>query len=140
MWSQVCPGAMTSANCYPGPLADETTWWLGIGQAGGRDDINTEWQQSYHLFNPGSQTARATLSFLGLGARLAHSVEIKPGAVARVLSTEIAGLPLDRPFAVRVDSDAPICAQAFGRTFTRGLKSTRASYSLMGVPMNLAIG
>jgi hypothetical protein len=44
---------------------------------------------------------------------------------------------LGRPFAVRAESDAPICAQTFGRAFTRGLKHTRGSYSLMGVPMKL---
>jgi len=51
-WSQVCPGAMTAVNFYPGPLTSESAWWLGIGQAGGRDDVNTEWVQTYYLFNP----------------------------------------------------------------------------------------
>lgn len=53
MWSQVCPGAMSAVNFYPGPLEEEKTWWLGIGQTGGADLMNTEWSQTYHLFNPG---------------------------------------------------------------------------------------
>jgi hypothetical protein len=139
MWSQVCPGAMTAVNFYPGPLREERTWWLGIGQAGGGDEVNTEWSQSYHLFNPGRQTARVTLSFLGLGKgkRLTHAVELCAGAVAQVGSAQIAGLPLGQPFAVRADGDRPFCAQVFGRTFTRGLPHTRGMYSHLGIPMKL---
>jgi hypothetical protein len=146
MWSQVCPGAMTAVNFYPGPLRQERTWWLGIGQAGGSDQINVEWAQSYHLFNPGQKPAQVTLSFLGLGNRstsgrrqapVQHSVKLAPGAVVHVASADIAGLPLGRPFAVRADSDRPFCAQVFGRTFTRGLRCTRGMYSHLGIPMTL---
>jgi hypothetical protein len=140
MWSQVCPGAMSAVNFYPGPLEDERTWWLGIGQAGGSDELNTDWTQSYHLFNPGQEKIRVSLSFLGLPDRsqpLTHTVEIGPGAVARLHSDEIEGLPVDQPFAVRADGDGPYCAQLFGRTFTRGLPYTRAMYSMIGLPMRL---
>jgi hypothetical protein len=140
MWSQVCPGAMSAVNFYPGPLEDEHRWWLGIGQAGGSDEINTEWRQSYHLFNPGQAKIRVTLSFFGLPDRrqpLTHSLEIGPGAVAQLNSSEIEGLPVGQLFALRADGDGPFCAQLFGRTFTRGLPYTRAMYSIIGLPMRL---
>lgn len=141
MWSQGCPSAMTAVNFYPGPLKDERTWWLGIGQAGGADDINTEWSQAYQLFNPGREkTAHVTLSFLDLGepgSKLSRAVEIRPGAVVRVESKEIVGLPLGRPFVVRADGDVPFCPQVFARTFTRGLPYTRAMYSFIGIPIEL---
>jgi hypothetical protein len=139
MWSQVCPGAMSAANFYPGPLRDETTWWLGIGQTGGSDEINTEWQQSYHLFNPGENPVNTTLSFHGLeGAEpLRHTVTVGPGAVAMLTSAEIPGLPAGRLFAVQATGDGPFCPQFFARTFTRGLSYTRAMYSNIGVPMPL---
>ncbi len=140
MWSQVCPGAMSAVNFYPGPLQDEHTWWLGIGHAGGADTENVEWQQSYHLFNPGQETVRVTLAFQGLGERDSAPtlrVELLPGAVARVSAAEVADLPRDRPFAVRAEGDRPFCAQVFGRSFTRGVPYTRAMYSFIGVPMRL---
>jgi hypothetical protein len=139
MWSQVCPGAMSAVNFYPGPLEDERRWWLGIGEAGGADEINTEWQQSYHLFNPGQDPIRVTLSVPGLqdGGTLTHIVDLPEGAVSRVVSSEIAGLPVGQPFAVRADGDGPFCAQVFTRTFTRGLPHTRAMASQMGLPMRL---
>jgi hypothetical protein len=141
MWSQVCPGAMTAVNFYPGPLEDEWTWWLGLGQAGGSDEINTEWTQSYHLFNPGREKVRVTLSFLGLRDQqpLRYSLEIGPGAVALLESTQIPGLPIDQPFAVKAEGNAPFCAQLFARTFTRGLPHTRAMYSNIGLPMRLEL-
>jgi hypothetical protein len=138
MWSQVMPGGMTAVNFYPGPLADERTWWLGIGRAGGADDANVEWTQSYHLFNPGAVPVQVTLSFLGLpGGARSRPVSLAPGAVVRVQSTEIEGLPRHQPFAVRADGDGPFCAQVFGRTFTRGLPGPRATSSFLGVPMRL---
>jgi hypothetical protein len=137
MWSQVCPGAMTAVHMYPGPLREERTWWLGIGQAGGADDINAEWSHTYHLFNPGRRAVQVTLSFLGLGEELGRPVTVAPGALVQVDSSEIRGLPLGRPFAVRADGDRAFCAQVFGRTFTRGLPYTRALYSFMGLPMTL---
>jgi hypothetical protein len=138
LWSQVMPGGMTATMFYPGPLSEEKTWWLGLGRAGGADDVNVEWTQSYHLFNPGKQTVRLTLSFLGLpGGALKHRLTLAPGAVARVHSSEIEGLPLHQPFAVCAEGDAPFCAQTFGRTFTRGLRPPRATYSFLGLPMNL---
>lgn len=140
MWSQVMPGAMSAVNLHPGPLRAERTWWLGIGQAGGADGANVEWQQSYHLFNPGRQRACVALSFLGLGMRrkaAAQSVEIPPGGVAVVASSEVKGLPMHQPFAVRADGDRPFCAQVFVRAFTRGLPHVRAMYSNMGMPMSL---
>jgi hypothetical protein len=143
MWSQICPGAMTGVNFYPGPLSNERTWWLGIGRAGGSDEHNVEWAQSYHLFNPGARAVRVRLCFLGLGPEgkaPSRSVEIPRGGVALVESAEVEGLPLHRPFAARADGDAPFVAQVFGRTFTRGLAHTRAMYSFMGVPMKLAAG
>jgi len=95
MWSQVCPGAMTAVNFYPGPLSDETTWWLGIGHAGGDDAVNLEWQQSWHLFNPTERAVHVTLSFLGLdGPTLAYPVSLAPGAVARVAGQDVPGLPM----------------------------------------------
>lgn len=138
MWSQVCPGAMSAVNFYPGPLTDENSWWLGIGRAGGSDEVNTEWQQSYHLFNPGDRPLQVRLSFLGLeGGVLTHEVTVKPGAVTMLTSAEIAGLPLGQPFAVRAQADGPFCPQFFARTFTRGLPYTRAMYSNIGLPMPL---
>jgi hypothetical protein len=140
MWSQVCPGAMSAVNFYPGPLQDERSWWLGIGQAGGSDELNTEWVQSYHLFNPGPDTVRVTLSFLGLsqGQTVTQVLEIGPGAVAMLDSSQIEGLPVDQLFAIRADGDGPFCAQIFGRTFSRGLPYSRAMYSLIGLPMALS--
>jgi len=143
MWSQVCPGAMSAVNLYPGPLTDERVWWLGIGRAGGADDVNTEWNQTYHLFNPGETKVKVVLSFLGLkGGRATPTREVvlAAGAVARVDSKEVAGLPVGQPFAVRAEGSGPFCAQVFGRTFTRGLPFTRAMYSLIGLPMRLAAG
>lgn len=141
MWSQVCPGAMTAANLYAGPLTDERVWWLGIGQAGGADDANTEWEQTYHLFNPSDAQVKVTLSFLGSReAKSApkHEVTLAAGAVARVRSSDVQGLPLGEPFAASAEGGGPFCAQVFGRTLTRGLPHTRAMYSFIGVPMRLA--
>ena len=129
---------MTAVTFYPGPLTDETVWWLGIGRAGGRDDVNVEWTQSYHLFNPGKQALQVTLSFLGLEAgTVTRRLQLAPGAVARVHSSEVEGLPLHAPFAVRAVGDGPFCAQAFGRTFTRGTCAPRATCSFLGTPMRL---
>lgn len=140
MWSQVCPGAMSAVNFYPGPLEDERTWWLGIGQAGGSDEINTEWLQTYHLFNPGQQTIQISLSFLGLGEfgqKLTRLLELGPGMVVQLKSSEIEDLPLGQLFAVQAGGDGPFCAQVFHRAFTRGLPYTRSMYSIIGVPMSL---
>lgn len=140
MWSQVCPGSMSAVNFYPGPLKGERTWWLGIGRAGGRDDLNVEWRQSYHLLNPGRTKVRVTLHFLGLGrsgSAPTHTVDLARGGVARVDSADVPGLPVDRPFAVRAEGDGAFCAQAFIRTFTRGLPHSRAMSSMIGVPMSL---
>lgn len=141
MWSQVCPGAMTAVNFYPGPLTDEKTWWLGIGQAGGRDDTNVEWRQAYHLFNAGARSTTVTLSFLGLSAgrkAIQRTVEVPAGAVAMVNSRDVEGLPMQEPFAVCAEGTGPFCAQVFSRTFTRGAPAVRASSSFMGLPMTLA--
>ncbi|MCC6441858.1 MAG: hypothetical protein IT210_00215 [Armatimonadetes bacterium] len=135
MWSQVCPGAMTAVNFYPGPLTDETVWWLGAGQTGGSDAENVEWEQSYHLFNPGETEAHITLTFSGFGPPVEHSVAVPPGAVACVLSSEIDGLPFHTPFAVIAAGDAPFCVQVFTRAYTRGLPHTRSMASMMGVPI-----
>ncbi len=102
--------------------------------------MNADWQQSYHLFNPGKRAVQVTLSFLGLKHRrkaLTKEVSVPAGAVAVVRSTEVKNLPMHEPFAVRADGSAPFCAQVFGRAFTRGLRHTRAMYSAMGVPMLL---
>ncbi|NIR00905.1 MAG: hypothetical protein GTN78_12005 [Gemmatimonadales bacterium] len=131
------PGAMGSVYLYPGPLTDETTWWLGVGRRGGSDDDHTEWKQAYHLFNPGPKPVRAALSVLGIGAPVTHAVDIGAGAVVRVNASDISGIPMNVPFVVRADADGPFCAQAYGRTFSRGLPSTRGMYGLMGVPMKL---
>lgn len=143
LWSQVMPGAMTAVNMYPGPVRGERTWWLGIGQAGGDNDVNAEWRQSYHLFNPGRRMVRVTLSFLGLVSRrrpVTRTVEVAAGGVAVVRSEEVRDLPMHEPFAVKAEAEAPFCAQTFGRTFTRGLRHTRAMSSAMGVPMRLTEG
>ena len=137
MWSQVCPGAMSGVNFYPGPLRDERTWWLGIGSAGGDDSLNTEWAQSYHLLNPGAKKVRVRLSFLGAGRTRSHEVDIPPGGVRVVHACEVGGLPIDTPFAARADGDGPFAAQAFVRAFTRGLPHTRSLYSLIGIPLAL---
>jgi len=39
--------------------------------------------------------------------------------------------------AARADGDGPFCAQVFVRAFTRGVRHTRAMYSIMGLPMTL---
>jgi hypothetical protein len=137
MWSDVAPGAMSAVNFYPGPLEDERTWWLGIAPAGGSDDRSIEWLQSYHLFNPGEQPVQVMLMFLCAHETLTYEVTLSSGAVARVESTEIPGLPLHEPIAVCATSDAPFCAQLFVRAFTRGLPHTRSMYSQMGLPMAL---
>jgi hypothetical protein len=139
MWSQVCPGAMSAANFYPGPLSGETTWWLGIGQAGGNDELNTEWQQSYHFFNPGDNPVSLTVAFCGLDRPepIRHTLTVGPGAVAMLTSAEIADLPVGAPFAVQATGDGPFCPQFFARTFTRGVPYTRAMYSNIGIPMAL---
>jgi hypothetical protein len=133
---------MTAVNFYPGPLEDEQSWWLGLGQAGGSDEINTEWTQSYHLFNPGRKKIQVTLSFLGLRDQnqpVTHTLEIGPGAVAQLDAFQIEGLPIDQLFAVKAEGDGPFCAQLFARTFTRGLPHTRAMYSIIGLPMRLEL-
>jgi hypothetical protein len=141
MWSNVCPGAMSAVNFYPGPLQDERTWWLGMGPAGGADDKPVEWRQSYHLFNPGSAAVSVTLECLGLeGGSRGKTVTLGPGAVARVESTAIDGLPSGQPFVVRAQGDGPFCAQIFLRTFTRGLAPVRGLCSSTGAPMTLKVG
>jgi len=137
MWSQVCPGSMTAVNLYPGPLSDETVWWLGIGHAGGADERNLEWRQCYYLFNPGKGKVNVEMEFLGAGRKLKKKVGVGAGAVRKVESIEVEGLSLDRPFAVKASGDGPFCAQVFGRTFTRGLPHVRGMYSAMGTPMAL---
>ncbi len=137
MWSQVCPGAMSAVNFYPGPLTNERRWWLGIGPVGGADTVNTEWSQSYHLFNPGRKPVTVQLSFMGLRRTRTHTVDVCPGGVRQVDVSEIKGLTVGTPFMVRADGDGAFCAQAFVRAFTRGLPHTRSIYSLMGVPMRL---
>jgi hypothetical protein len=131
---------MSAVNFYPGPLRQERTWWLGIGLAGGSDHVQTEWTQSYHLFNPGGRKVSVDLTFLGLKRRrrpLVRSVELPSGGVARIESPDIRGLPFHQPFAVRAEGDRPFCAQVFTRAGTRGLPHTRAMYSSMGTPMAL---
>jgi hypothetical protein len=143
MWSQVCPGAMSSVNFYPGPLTDETTWWLGIGEASGGPDGpapggQVVWEPAYHLFNPGTEPVRITLSFPGAGNDPPrHALDLPPGAVRRVTPADVAGFPYAKTVAVRADGDRPFVAQAFARTFTRGLPHTRAMYANMGLPMRL---
>ncbi|GAF89355.1 unnamed protein product, partial [marine sediment metagenome] len=141
MFSRVCPGAMSAVNFYPGPLTNERTWWLGLGRTGGCDDVATNFSQYYHLFNPGPRSVRAVVRFLGFGSKNAERkqpVEIGAGAVVRIDATKVKGLPIDRPFAVRVDGDAPLCAQVFVRASTRGLSFTRSMYSMMGIPMKFS--
>lgn len=138
MWSQMCPGAMSAVNFYPGPLSDERRWWLGIAPAGGADDRNVEWSQSYHLLNPGAAPIQGTLTFRdAAGNRLKRPFAIPAGCVIAIHSAEIAGLSLHEPFVVYADGDGPFCAQVFVRTFTRGLAPTRGMYACMGVPMRL---
>jgi hypothetical protein len=138
MWSQVCPGAMTAVNFYPGPLERETCWWLGIGHGGGADTNNLEWRQSYHLFNPTDRPVKGLLKFVSLGGpEVVHPFWLASGCVVRVNSAEVPGLPIGQPFAVKAVGDGPFCAQVFGRTFTRGLPHSRAMYSFLGVPMGL---
>ncbi len=140
MWSQECPGAMTAVNFYPGPLQGECAWWLGIGQAGGSDREPVEWSQSYHLFNPGDEMTRITLSLMavdGSGGEWRRSVIVAPGAVDCIEATEIGSFPPGALFAAKADGDRPFCAQTFGRAFTRGLSYTRSMYSFMGLPMQL---
>lgn len=137
MWSRVMPGAMSAVNLYPGPLGDETRWWLGIGRAGGSDRIQAEWRQSYHLFNPGKKPVAVTLSFLGLGRKVEEKVEVPAGGVRVVEATDVKGVPTGRTFAVRADGDGPFCGQAWVRTKSRGVLQTRGMYSMMGVPMRL---
>lgn len=140
MFSQMCPGAMAAAHFYPGPLRGERTWWLGISPAGGDDEHEAQWQQMYHLFNPGKRPANVVLRFFGLGGAAGartHAVTVGPGAVACVCSDELPFLPAHREFAVRADADQAICAQTTVRTFTRGLAPTRAMYGNIGLPMKL---
>ena len=143
MWSQVCPGAMTAVHFHPGPLREERTWWLGVGRAGGSDEINTGWSQTYYLFNPGKKAVQVIISFHGIGkaaSKLSRRVELPPGGVARIDSCQIPELPIGEPFAARAEGSASFCAQVFGRAFTRGLPHTRAMYSFIGVPMTLELG
>jgi len=136
MWSTMCPGAMIGVNLHPGPLDEERLWWLGIGRSGGTDELPTQWEQTYQFLNPGRRAANVTLRFLGLkGKPFERRLTVGPGAAARVVSTEIAGLPVHAPFAAVAEGDRPFCAQVFGRTFTRGLAFTRAMYSFIGLPM-----
>jgi hypothetical protein len=140
MWSQVCPGAMSAVNFYPGPLQDETTWWLGIAPAGGADEEPVEWQQSYHLFNPGDSPVTVTITLLGLGGDVSErtlEVNLGPGHVQRLEAAEFGELPRSAPFAVVARGDGPFCAQTFVRTLTRGLPAVRAMYSHVGTPMPL---
>jgi hypothetical protein len=140
MWSHVCPGAMSAVNFYPGPLQDEQTWWLGIAPSGGSDQEPVEWQQSYHLFNPGDSPVKVTISLLGIDGDSAErtlQVELASGSVQRLVPSQFGEMPVGKSFAVVARGDAPFCAQTFVRTFTRGLSPVRAMYSHMGVPMSL---
>ncbi|MGD1002402.1 MAG: sensory rhodopsin transducer [Candidatus Brocadiia bacterium] len=139
MFSRCCPGAMSGVNLYPGPLKNECEYWLGIGQAGGADDVPAEWSQAYHLFNPAKRPVRVVLSAYGLGGgrRLSREVEIAPQGVRCVSASEFDGLPVGRPFAAHAQGDGPFCAQVFVRASTRGLHPTRSMYSMMGLPMRL---
>ena len=136
LWSQVCPGAMSSVNFFPGPLRDQRSWCLGIGQAGGSDAGPVEWEQNWHIFNPGRKPAAVRLSFVGLPAGAAsptHALTIPAAAVAMVSSRDIVGLPTGVPFMTRADSDIPICCQTFAFTFARGLPYVRGMYGYMGI-------
>jgi hypothetical protein len=130
---------MSGVNLYPGPLKNECEYWLGIGQAGGADDVPAEWSQAYHLFNPAKRPVRVVLSAYGLGGgrRLSREVEIAPQGVRCVSASEFDGLPVGRPFAAHAQGDGPFCAQVFVRASTRGLHPTRSMYSMMGLPMRL---
>ncbi len=137
MWSQMCPGAMSAVNFYPGPLTDECAWWLGIAPWGGADDRNVEWSQQYHLLNTSEQPIVVELIAYGLDTLYTHQLTLPAQAVALVDAQVFSGLPIGIPYAVFAKSAQPFCAQVFVRTFTRGLASTRGMYSCMGVPMAL---
>jgi hypothetical protein len=139
MWSQVCPGAMSAVNFYPGSLHDERTWWLGIAPAGGSDQEPVEWEQSYHLFNPGESPVNVTVAVVGLddGAERTLPVTLGPGSVQRLEAAQFGDLSIGVPFAVVARGDSPFCAQTFVRALTRGLPPVRAMYSHMGTPMPL---
>jgi len=139
MWSDVNPGAMSSANLYPGPLAGEKSWWLGVGHAGGRDTVATEWRQAWHIFNPGTKPAHLTLSFVGAARTITHTLEVPAGAVRMVDGRDVKGLPFAKPFAVRAEGDRAFCPAVWARSLTRGLPHTRGMYVFVGVPMKLNV-
>jgi len=135
LWSQVCPGAMSSVNFFPGPLKDQRRWWLGIGRAGAADDGPVEWEQNWHIFNPGRREAKIRLWFAGLENErtLEHRLAVPASAVAMLSSRDIDDLPAGVDFAAFADSDVPVCCQTFAFTFTRGLPYVRGMYGFMGV-------
>ena len=140
MWSHVCPGAMSAVNFFPGPLEDEQVWWLGIAPAGGSDQNPVEWQQSYHLFNPGKTALTVTLDYLGTDGNMAAAgtqVVVPPNGVARAEPAAASELTDGQQIVVRASASAPFCAQTFVRALTRGLAPVRAMYSHMGVPISL---
>jgi hypothetical protein len=134
-----CPGAMSAVNLYPGPLRNERTWWLGIAETGEREASATSWLQSYFLFNPAREAARVRLTIFDDAGRTMNPgpIVIAPGAVARLTSSQIAGLPAHRPLAVRADGDAPFAVLVNVRAFRRGAPYTRAMYAMLGLPMSL---
>lgn len=83
-----------------------------------------------------------TLALLGLASRrrFEREVALAPGAVAWVHAEQFDRLPVGERFAARATGDGVFCAQVFVRARTRGLRPTRAMYSMMGVPMALAAG
>jgi len=62
---------------------------------------------------------------------------LAPGAVTRIRTTEMDGVPFGVPFVVQATGDGPFVAQMCGRAFTRGLAHVRAMYSFIGIPMAL---
>ncbi|MCC7146576.1 MAG: hypothetical protein IT443_09030 [Phycisphaeraceae bacterium] len=141
MWSNQCPGAMAASTLYPGPLTDERTWWLGISATDGGEKQCARLEYTWHLFNPGNNAAHVQLTVHGLGgaARPGPQVTVPAGGIAALDAGALGELPVGGAFAVRADSDEPICAHAICRSFVRGLVPTHGMYGHLGLPMRLTL-
>jgi hypothetical protein len=137
-WSQAIPGGMAAGSLVSDVAAGRRESWLGVAYHGGADYQPTDWSAAWQLFNPGATTLRAELTFFTADAPpIVQQVTVPQGRVVRVTGGDVAGLPADRPFAVRSRGDQPFAGTAWVRAHARGQPALRAMSSASGVAVQL---
>lgn len=137
-WGQAMPRGMGAANLVSDVAARRRETWLGVAYHGGADHQPTDWSAAWQVFNPGTTPLQSELTFhLADGPPIVHRVTVAPGLVVRVNGDAVPGLPIERPFAVRVRGDRPFAAYAWVRAHARGQPALRAMSSGAGVAIQL---